>query len=523
MEKGEAGRVFISYRRQETAWPARQLYDVLVAELGADRVFKDVDNIEPGDDFVERIQWAVGSCQVLLALIGPQWLTAKDAAGGRRLDDPTDFVRLEVETALTRDDVRVIPILVDNAKMPTPQELPTGLAALTRRQAVEINPVNFDTRRLLRVLNDTLHDVRREAAEPSISGLGAEVRPPETTPPVPPVESAAAAWIGDEEPSLPAGAGSDGAPVRIGTTRRRTSRWVAIAASIVLLAAVGVAGWYLTRDPDQPRTTGPENSVSAANPPSETTAPSGSPSQTSTADDPTGSDILAHRGGDEKYPLQTFESLTTAADDGFAVETDVRWTSDNRAVIIHDEAATQGLRCDRPYRVSQTTWKVLSEHCRSFTKDGKSYPPTTYANLMEGLASHSSWVYVEVKVDQNAAQNEEFIDVIRSNGLSDRTVVTSNDLDRLAEIEKLAPDLPRMLFVGEKIPVSQLDDEKLWAVAVNQDVASKGYVGELKKAGIIVIVWTVNEERAWEKARSAGTDKVLTDKPSAYAEWLGTQ
>ena len=71
---------------------------------------------------------------------------------------------------------------------------------------------------------------------------------------------------------------------------------------------------------------------------------------------------------------------------------------------------------------------------------------------MEGLAGHGSWVYVEVKVDQNAAQNEEFIDVIRSNGLSDRTVVTSNDLDRLAQIKKLAPDLPRMLFVGEKVP-----------------------------------------------------------------------
>ena len=158
MEKGEAGRVFISYRRQETAWPARQLYDLLVAELGADRVFKDVDNIEPGDDFVERIQWAVGSCEVLLALIGPKWLTITDATGTRRLDDPADFVRLEVETALNRDDVRVIPILVDNAKMPTPQELPKGLGGLTRRQAVEIDPVNFDTRRLLKVLNDTLND-----------------------------------------------------------------------------------------------------------------------------------------------------------------------------------------------------------------------------------------------------------------------------------------------------------------------------------------------------------------------------
>ena len=151
--------------------------------------------------------------------------------------------------------------------------------------------------------------------------------------------------------------------------RRRTGRWVAVATSIVLLAAVGVAGWYVTRDPDQGRP-GPGNSVSAASPPPVTTAPSSSPSKTATADDPTGSDILAHRGGDEKYPLQTFESLTSAADDGFAVETDVRWTSDNRAVIIHDEAATQGIRCDRPYQVSKTTWKELSEHCRSFSKNG---------------------------------------------------------------------------------------------------------------------------------------------------------
>jgi hypothetical protein len=169
MEKGGAGRVFISYRRQETAWPARQLYDVLVAELGADRIFKDVDDIEPGDDFVEHIQSAVGSCEVLLVLIGPQWLTATDAKGVRRLDDPEDFVRLEVETALNRDDVRVIPILVDNAKMPTPQELPAGLAGLARRQAVEINPVSFDTRRLLRVLNHTLNDIRGEPAGESMS------------------------------------------------------------------------------------------------------------------------------------------------------------------------------------------------------------------------------------------------------------------------------------------------------------------------------------------------------------------
>jgi glycerophosphoryl diester phosphodiesterase len=518
MEKGEAGRVFISYRRQETAWPARELYDVLVAELGPDRVFKDVDNIEPGDDFVERIQSAVGSCQVLLALIGPQWLTITDARGERRLDDPQDFVRLEVETALNRDDVRVIPILVDNAKMPTAQELPAGLAALSRRQAVEINPVSFDTRRLLKVLNDTLSDARREPTEPSIPAAGAEVLPPGTKAPVPRVQSEPAAGTIDEPPSVPAGPGSDQA-----AARRRTGKLVAAGTSIVLLVAVGVAVWYFTRDRGQLTATISQSTAPASSPPSVTTSPSGTPSKTTTAEEKTGSDILAHRGGDEKYPLQTFESLTSAADDGYAVETDVRWTSDNRAVIIHDEAATQGLRCDQPYQVSKTTWKELSQHCRSFTKNQKSYPPATYANVMEGLASYSSWVYVEVKVDQNAKQNREFIDVIRSNGLSDRTVVTSNSLDRLAEIKKLARDLPRMLFIGEKVPASQLAEEDLWAVAVNQDVATKGYVSELKKAGLIVIVWTVNEEQAWEKARSAGADKVLTDKPKAYAAWLDKQ
>ncbi|MFT3862317.1 toll/interleukin-1 receptor domain-containing protein [Micropruina sp.] len=92
----------ISYRRGETAWPARQLYEVLVARFGAGSVFKDVDAIEPGEDFVERITEAVAGCDVLLALIGPHWLTMTDATGARRLDDPDDFVRLELAAALTR-------------------------------------------------------------------------------------------------------------------------------------------------------------------------------------------------------------------------------------------------------------------------------------------------------------------------------------------------------------------------------------------------------------------------------------
>jgi len=153
--------IFISYRRGETAYPAGWLFDRLVQHFGAVQIFKDVDSIQLGDDFVEVITRAVGSCDVLLALVGDRWLTITDAQGQRRLDDPNDFVRLEIEAALTRN-VRVIPILVDGASMPRADELPASLAQLERRQALELSPSRFDydTSRLLKVLDATL------AAEP---------------------------------------------------------------------------------------------------------------------------------------------------------------------------------------------------------------------------------------------------------------------------------------------------------------------------------------------------------------------
>ena len=153
------GRIFISYRRQETAWPAGRLYDVLVEHFSAEQVFKDVDNIDPGDDFVERITGAVASCDVLLALIGPDWLTITDENGQRRLDKPEDYVRVEIETALKRK-IRVIPILVDPARMPHANQLPPTLAPLARRNAVEINPLTFDTGRLIATVRKTLADLQ---------------------------------------------------------------------------------------------------------------------------------------------------------------------------------------------------------------------------------------------------------------------------------------------------------------------------------------------------------------------------
>jgi hypothetical protein len=158
---GSTGRIFISYRRDETAYPAGWLYDRLANQYGGEQVFKDVDSIELGADFVQVITRAVASCDVLLALIGKQWLTITDENRQRRLDDPDDFVRLEIEAALTRN-IRVIPILIDGAKMPRADELPHSLVSLRRRQALELSPSRFeyDTGRLLKVLDTTLAEVR---------------------------------------------------------------------------------------------------------------------------------------------------------------------------------------------------------------------------------------------------------------------------------------------------------------------------------------------------------------------------
>jgi hypothetical protein len=161
------GRIFISYRREETAYPAGWLFDKLAERFGEGQIFKDIDSIEPGDDFVDTITAAVGSCDVLLALIGNRWLTITDAAGTRRLDDPNDFVRVEVEAALSRN-VRVIPVLVEGASPPRGDQLPATLAGLVRRQALELSPSRFETDlgRLLRVLEKTLAETHAGATRP---------------------------------------------------------------------------------------------------------------------------------------------------------------------------------------------------------------------------------------------------------------------------------------------------------------------------------------------------------------------
>ena len=137
-----AGNIFISYRRDDAAAWAGRLHLALQRHFKPGQLFMDVDNIKPGVDFVKALDDQIARCDVLLAVIGKGWLTARGADGRRRLDDPDDFVRIEIESALKRD-IRVVPLLVDSAGMPKADELPDGMKSLARRQAVSVTHGRF--------------------------------------------------------------------------------------------------------------------------------------------------------------------------------------------------------------------------------------------------------------------------------------------------------------------------------------------------------------------------------------------
>jgi len=207
--------IFLSYRRDDSSGYAGRLFDNLAERFGRERVFMDIETLEPGMDFVAGIDRAIESCGAVIAMIGPSWIKAQDGEGRRRLDDPNDFIRLEITTALTRG-VRVIPVLVHNAGMPLEQELPEPLRPLCRLQACEIsdNRWEFDVRRLADVLEPLI-------AEPEESQTAAP--------------SAAAAPAGAPSTTATPGRKSSGRP----------TGWLAVVAAVIL--AAGAGAWWLSQ------------------------------------------------------------------------------------------------------------------------------------------------------------------------------------------------------------------------------------------------------------------------------------
>lgn len=212
-----AANIFVNYRRDDSAGHAGRLFDRLNLRFPG-RVFMDVDTIEPGIDFAEVIEQAVGCCEVLIVVIGREWLFLKDSTGQRRLDSPNDFVRLEIGAALERH-IRVIPVLVEGAAMPRPEELPPDLLKLTRRNAIELSDArwSFDVDRLIQTIEGVLQYKAPSALLPA------------TTAPVTPAPA----------PTLvPAPA----------PEKTRTLTWV-IPAVLVLLALAGWGGWKFGNRP----------------------------------------------------------------------------------------------------------------------------------------------------------------------------------------------------------------------------------------------------------------------------------
>jgi TIR domain-containing protein/WD40 domain-containing protein len=156
-------RLFISYRREDSAGQAGRLYDRVAERYSRDAVFMDVARIEPGADFAETIANAVGLCNVMLAVIGRGWL-GRERSGRRRIEDPDDFVRLEIVAGLNRK-IPVVPVLVDGAPMPASESLPPELAELTRTPAVELQEKSWDedVRRLIAMLEQVAQPARGHA------------------------------------------------------------------------------------------------------------------------------------------------------------------------------------------------------------------------------------------------------------------------------------------------------------------------------------------------------------------------
>lgn len=159
------GKIFISYRREDTSGESGRLKDKLEQVFGQDNIFYDVETLEAGLNFDQSIAKALGESKVLLAMIGPHWLKVEDANGVKRIQKPQDWVRKEIAEALKRE-IRVIPVLVNGAAMPDPEELPEDLKELSMKHAQELTSSrwSYDVGELTKVLEKLI--IKKTAPKP---------------------------------------------------------------------------------------------------------------------------------------------------------------------------------------------------------------------------------------------------------------------------------------------------------------------------------------------------------------------
>ena len=178
--------------------------------------------------------------------------------------------------------------------------------------------------------------------------------------------------------------------------------------------------------------------------------------------------------------------------------------------------------------MSETTWGDLNRFCRSkpTAKDPTKYPVPRLDATLEGIAAANGQVlvFLELKTALSSQRRQEFLDTPTRFGLGDRTVITSFNRSWLDEIRKADPATKRMLFVsGTPVRADSLKGERLYAVAVEQGIASKQYVADLQAIGVKVLVWTVNDPKQWAELLAFGPDMLMTDYPARFRDWLGSR
>lgn len=329
-------QIFISYRRDDAAYVTGHINDLLRNEFGEESVFTDVDNIALGVDFRAVLDESVSQCQVLLAVIGDNWLTVRSRDGKPRLDDPADFVRIEIESALKRN-IPVIPLLVSGATMPLEEDLPGTLKDLAFRNGTQIRPApdfNLDMDRLIRNLRAYLQSMRSDGGQDqpeldSILGDQTEQQAAQAKPELPQAAKAkgsgAAMLVGEDERARK--------QVELGIDhplpKKRRGIWVSL---VAIIALAGAAWYYVDQNPEQleavltaVQPSNPEaeegpvgNDVAAANPADD--ADSAADTGDATFGAPTSFSAVGATDAEEELAIDLIDDATTVDENEISPE-----------------------------------------------------------------------------------------------------------------------------------------------------------------------------------------------------------
>ncbi len=374
-----------------------------------------------------------------------------------------------------------------------------------------------------------------------------------TAPPIPSEVASSPAPSGEGTVLRTApGAGTAPSPPPItATPRKKGAGWggrrlvgiVGVVALIGIIVGVAVVGFggsgggpHRTTGQSKARQPVANRSISSSASAASASASASSTSSASTRAFASISPVLAHRGDHEGYPEETLPAFLQAANRGFTVETDVRWTKDGVPIINHNTTTGLGMVCSGgPYVVSKTRWAVLRSRCRTSpaaSKAHRAYGIPTFDTTVEQLSRiPGATLFAEIKIDQTPAENKEYLAILRKWHMVSRTVATSfvsaylEDFGKEVTQEGIRIRTLRFASVGGPTTLADLQHTHVWGAVflevwdrIPALMTSAGRVGI--HVGIATTSASGDGPPQWSEAKQLGAEFVLTDRPSAYHTWL---